>query len=397
MFRELTDTTSPTDDELHLHHESTNNETETMNSHVKSIIRLITEAENPFKKAVVKELSFIATITQVTMANATNNTDGFNATNDIDGFWAVGPLSMLTGNVNLLTSYRRATPLSNLFRNYPSMDQVMGFKPLFNFTIGYTGMWTVSLITNTLRLQHEQFLGGIITAINHIRENNTNDPTVTFNYSILMGLLVKSHSQVKLFESSFDALSASLQVQNANSEDKIYFLVQEMGGKAPPESTGARIIYGLNLDSVGVMGVQLATEFHANDPNVILGFPRDITNGRKTHDIANVYTAFGVKTLQTFTTKNNVHILEMLNLAREDQRLWGEQFSHCHDYYPVTCQGLNAEDRKICAPQCPITTVSLLSEEAWPAHSVEAARRQLMSARSAVTLLADKQYCIILL
>ncbi|CAH1778507.1 unnamed protein product, partial [Owenia fusiformis] len=125
------------------------------------------------------------------MANATNNADSFNATNDVDGFWAVGPLSMLTGNVNLLTSYRRATPLGNLFRNYPSMDQVMGFKPLYTFTIGYTGMWTVSLITDTLRLQHEQFLGRIITAINHIRENNTNDPTVTFNYSILMGLPAK--------------------------------------------------------------------------------------------------------------------------------------------------------------------------------------------------------------
>ncbi|CAH1778506.1 unnamed protein product, partial [Owenia fusiformis] len=73
--------------------------------------------------------------------------------------------------------------------------------------------------------------------------------------------------------------------------------------------------------------------------------------------MVNVYTAFGVKTLQTFTTKNNVHILEMLNLMREDQRLWGEEFSHCHGYYPVTCQGLNAEDRKIGAPQCPITTV----------------------------------------
>ncbi|CAH1793320.1 unnamed protein product [Owenia fusiformis] len=223
----------------------------------------------------------------------------------------------------------------------------MGFKPLYTFTIGYTGMWTVSLITNTLRLQHEQFLGRIITAINHIRENNTNDPTVTFNYSILMGLPAKSRSQVKLFESSFDALSASLQVQNANSEDKIYFLVRAMMGKAPPKSTGARIIYGLNLDSIGIMGVQLATEFHANDPNVILGFPRDIINSWKTHDMANVYTAFGVKTLQTFTTKNNVHILEMLNLAREDQRLWGEKFLHCRGYYPVTCQGLNAEDRKI--------------------------------------------------
>ncbi|CAH1800964.1 unnamed protein product [Owenia fusiformis] len=159
-------------------------------------------------------------------------------------------------------------------------------------------------------------------------------------------------------------LYPSLQVHNANSEDKIYFLVREMGAKAPPESTGAMIIYGLNLDSVGVMGVKLATEFHTNDPNVILGFPRDITNGWKTHDMANVYTAFGVKTIQTFSTKNNVHILEMLNLARR--------------------QLMSARRQLMSARrQLMLARRQLMS-----------ARRQLMSARSAVTLLADEQYCI---